>query len=108
MQNGIRAVVSTSFADIFKGNALKNGLLPVVVPADVHKQLLNSPGMRVAIDLAAQKLTLADGRSVEFPIDNFAKRCLLDGVDELGYMLQQESAIAAFEAKHPTLINTLS
>jgi 3-isopropylmalate/(R)-2-methylmalate dehydratase small subunit len=80
----------------------------VVLPADVHKQLIASPGMKVTIDLAAQKLTLADGRSVEFPIDPFAKRCMLDGVDELGYMLHQESAIAAFEAKHPTLINTLA
>src|SRR5580692_5693426 len=108
VQNGIRAVVSTSFADIFKGNALKNGLLPVVVPADVHKQLIHSNGMKVTIDLAGQKVTLADGRSVEFPIDGFAKRCMLDGVDELGYVLNQESAIAAFEAKHPTLINTLA
>ncbi len=108
VQNGIRAVVSTSFADIFKGNSLKNGLLPVVVPADVHKQLIASPGMKVTIDLAAQKLTLAEGRSVEFPIDSFAKRCLLDGVDELGYMLQQESAIAAFEARHPASIDTLA
>jgi 3-isopropylmalate/(R)-2-methylmalate dehydratase small subunit len=108
VQNGIRAVVSTSFADIFKGNALKNGLLPVVVPADVHKQLINSPGSRVTIDLSTQKLTLADGRSVDFPIDNFAKRCMLDGVDELGYMLQQEAAIAAFEAQHPASINTLA
>jgi 3-isopropylmalate/(R)-2-methylmalate dehydratase small subunit len=108
VQNGIRAVVSTSFADIFKGNAVKNGLLPVVVPADAHKQLINSPGMKVAIDLAAQTLTLADGSSVQFPIDSFAKRCMLDGVDELGYMLNQEAAIAAFEAKHPPLINTLA
>jgi 3-isopropylmalate/(R)-2-methylmalate dehydratase small subunit len=108
VQYGFRAVISTSFADIFKGNAVKNGLLPVVVPADVHKQLIASPGMKVTIDLAAQKLTLADGRSVEFPIDSFAKRCMLDGVDELGYMLQQEPAIAAFEAQHPSRINTLS
>jgi 3-isopropylmalate/(R)-2-methylmalate dehydratase small subunit len=108
VQYGFRAVVSTSFADIFKGNALKNGLLPVIVPADVHKQLIASPGMKVTIDLGAQKLTLADGRSVEFPIDSFAKRCLLDGVDELGYMLHQEPAIAAFEANHPARINTLA
>jgi len=108
VQNGIRAVVSTSFADIFKGNAVKNGLLPVVVPADAHKRLINSPGMKVAIDLAAQTLTLADGSSIQFPIDSFAKRCMLDGVDELGYMLNQEAAIAAFEAKHPPLINTLA
>jgi len=108
VQNGIRAVVSTSFADIFKGNAVKNGLLPVVVPADVHKVLIASPGMKVTVDLGAQKLTLADGRAVEFPIDSFAKRCMLDGVDELGYMLQQDAAIAAFETQHPTQINTLS
>jgi len=108
VQNGIRAVVSTSFADIFKGNAVKNGLLPVVVPAEVHKQLLNSPGMIVTIDLAAQTLTLAGAGAVQFPIDSFAKRCMLDGVDELGYMLHQESAIAAFETQHPTRINTLS
>lgn len=107
VQNGFRAVVSTSFADIFKGNALKNGLLPVIVPADVHKKLLNSPGMVVTVDLAAQKLSLADGTSVEFPIDSFAKRCLLDGVDELGYMLQQEPKIAAYEAAHPSAVNTL-
>ncbi len=107
VQNGFHAVISTSFADIFKGNALKNNLLPVIVPADIHKKLLNSPGMVVTIDLAAQRLTLADGASVEFPIDSFAKRCLLDGVDELGYMLHQEPKIAAFEAAHPSAINTL-
>jgi 3-isopropylmalate/(R)-2-methylmalate dehydratase small subunit len=107
VQNGFRAVVSTSFADIFKGNALKNGLLPVIVPADVHKQLLNSSGKTVIIDLAAQTLTLEGGQPVQFLIDSFAKRCLLDGVDELGYMLQQEAAIAAFEAAHPSAINTL-
>src|ERR1035438_8379585 len=108
VQNGIRAVVSTSFADIFKGNAVKNGLLPVVVPADFHKQLLNSPGAKVTIDLAGQKISVAGGPSAEFPVESFAKRCMLDGVDELGYMLNQDAAIAAFEAKHPTLINTLA
>jgi 3-isopropylmalate/(R)-2-methylmalate dehydratase small subunit len=108
VQYGFRAVISTSFADIFRGNAVKNGLLPVVVPVDVHKQLIASTGMKVTIDLAGQTLTLAGGRPVQFPIDSFAKRCMLDGVDELGYMLQQDSAIAAFEAKHPVSINTLS
>jgi 3-isopropylmalate/(R)-2-methylmalate dehydratase small subunit len=108
VQNGFRAVVSTSFADIFKGNAVKNGLLPVVVPAEFHKRLLNSPGARVTIDLAGQKISVAGGPSAEFPVDSFAKRCMLDGVDELGYMLNQDAAIAAFEAKHPTLINTLA
>ncbi|MBV8847485.1 MAG: 3-isopropylmalate dehydratase small subunit, partial [Bryobacterales bacterium] len=87
-QNGIRAVISTSFADIFKGNALKNGLLPVIVPPDAHSELLHSPGAVVKIDLRSQTLVLPDGRTVEFPIDGFAKHCLLEGVDELGYMLQ--------------------
>jgi len=96
-QFGFRAVVSTSFADIFKQNSLKNGLLPIVVPADLHAALIASPGSIVKIDLEAQTLTLADGRSVEFPIDPFAKRCLLEGVDELGYILQQSAAIDSYE-----------
>lgn len=107
-QNGIRAVISTSFADIFRGNSLKNGLLPVIVPADVHKELLNSPGAVLSVDLAAQKLILPDGRAVEFPIDQFSKTCLLEGVDELGYMMAQEGAIAAYEKAHPALVNTLA
>src|SRR5689334_15806382 len=74
-QYGFRAVVSTSFADIFKGNAVKNGLLPVTVPQDVHKWLLDNPDAVLRIDLAAQKLTLPEGRTVEFPVDNFAKHC---------------------------------
>ena len=98
-QFGFRAVVSTSFADIFRQNALKNGLLPIVVPADVHAALIASPGSIVKIDLEAQTLTLVDGRSVEFPIDPFAKRCLLDGVDELGYILQQSAAIDSYEQR---------
>jgi 3-isopropylmalate/(R)-2-methylmalate dehydratase small subunit len=99
-QFGFRAVVSTSFADIFKQNALKNGLLPIVVPADLHAALIASPGSIVKIDLEAQTLTLADGRSVKFPIDPFAKRCLLEGVDELGYILQQSAAIDSYEQSH--------
>ena len=106
-QYGFKAVISTSFADIFKNNSLKNGLLPIVVPADVHAKLLASPGMTVKVDLAKQSLTLADGSSVEFPIDQFAKRCLLDGVDELGYIMQQEPAILAFEAKRLGSIHTV-
>jgi len=105
-QNGFRAVISTSFADIFRGNALKNGLLPVIVPADFHAELLKNPGAVVEIDLASQTVKLAGGKSAEFPIDAFSKRCLLDGVDELGYMLQQEAAIAAYEAAHPAAVNT--
>jgi 3-isopropylmalate/(R)-2-methylmalate dehydratase small subunit len=107
VQNGIRAVISTSFADIFKGNALKNQLLPVVVPADAHAELLKSPWATVKIDLAAQTVALPSGRVVEFPIDAFSKTCLVEGVDELGYMLQQEPAIAAFEAKRIGSVNTL-
>jgi 3-isopropylmalate/(R)-2-methylmalate dehydratase small subunit len=98
-QFGFRAVISTSFADIFRQNSLKNGLLPIVVPAAIHSELLESSGAIVRVDLAAQTLTLADGRAVEFPIDAFSKHCLLKGVDELGYILQQEPAIAAFESK---------
>src|SRR5436305_10305239 len=70
-QFGFRAVISTSFADIFKGNSLKNGLLPVIVPADVHAELLKSPGAMVKIDLASQTLTMPSGRTVTFPIDSF-------------------------------------
>jgi 3-isopropylmalate/(R)-2-methylmalate dehydratase small subunit len=106
-QYGFKAVISTSFADIFNGNALKNGLLPVVVPPNVHKELLASDGARVKVDLAAQILTLPSGKEVHFPIDPFAKQCLLEGVDELGYMLKQESAIAAYEAKRVGSVNTL-
>ena len=99
IQFGFRAVISTSFADIFRQNSLKNGLLPIVVPLEVHALLLASPGAMVKVDLASQTLTLADGRAVEFPVDAFSKHCLLEGVDELGYILQQEAAIAAYESR---------
>ena len=111
-QFGFRAIISTSFADIFRGNSLKNSLLPIVVPADVHEALFatvaKNPDARVKIDLAAQKLTLPDGRSVEFPVDAFAKQCLLDGVDEMGYILKQAAPIAAFEAQREGSIDTLA
>jgi len=107
-QYGFRAVVSTSFADIFKGNALKNGLLPIVVPADIHGWLFEHPEAVLSVDLASQKLRLPDGRSVEFPVDGFSKHCLLEGIDELGFILQQQDAIATYEANHPAPINTLS
>src|SRR6266478_8246574 len=77
-QFGFRAVISTSFADIFKQNSLKNGLLPIVVPAAVHAKLAASPGATVKVDLATQSVTLADGTTVEFPIDAFSKHCLLE------------------------------
>jgi 3-isopropylmalate/(R)-2-methylmalate dehydratase small subunit len=111
-QFGFRAVISTSFADIFRQNALKNGLLPIVVPAAIHAALREAVARdadyTVTVDLAAQKLILADGTEVEFPIDPFAKYCLLEGVDELGYILQHEDTIRAFEAEHPSPINTLA
>ena len=108
VQYGFKAIVSTSFADIFKGNALKNGLLPIIIPADIHAELIKWSGMTLKIDLASQTVTLAGGRTVEFPIDPFAKHCLLEGVDELGYMIQQEPAIAAYEAKRAGSVNTLA
>lgn len=107
-QFGFKAVISTSFADIFKGNSLKNGLLPIVVPAHIHAALISSPGALVKIDLASQTLTMPDGTAVEFPIDGFSKHCLLEGVDELGYILKQDSAIADFETRRIGSINTLS
>jgi len=98
---GFRAVISTSFADIFRGNALKNGLLPVAVDARAHAALLarvtEDPNAQVTIDLASQSLTLPDGSSVSFPMDSFSKQCLLLGVDQLGYILQHEDEIAAYE-----------
>ena len=102
-QFGFRAVISTSFADIFKQNSLKNSLLPVVVPREIHAELFamleKDQKVEVTVDLAGRKLVLPDGRAVEFPVDEFARHCLLEGVDELGYILKQESAIAAFEAQ---------
>jgi 3-isopropylmalate/(R)-2-methylmalate dehydratase small subunit len=105
-QYGFRAVISTSFADIFKSNSLKNSLLPIVVPSDVHAELMKDAGAPVKVDLASQTVTLPSGRKVEFPVDSFAKHCLLEGIDELGYIQQQEPAIAAFEASHPAGIDT--
>jgi 3-isopropylmalate/(R)-2-methylmalate dehydratase small subunit len=105
-QYGFRAVISTSFADIFKGNSLKNSLLPIVVPHEAHAELLRDASGAVKVDLASQTLTLPSGRKVQFPVDEFAKHCLLEGIDELGYILKQEPAIAAFEAAHPAGIDT--
>ena len=93
---GFRAVISSSIADIFRGNALKNGLLAVIVDPVTHGVLLASPGSAVSIDLEACTLGFGDAR-VKFEIDPFARRCLLQGVDELGFLLAQEPAIAAFE-----------
>jgi len=111
-QFGFRAVISTSFADIFRNNALKNSLLPIAVPADVNQALFaaleKDAELRVKVDLAGQTLTLPDGQAVEFPVDPFSKQCLLEGVDEMGYILKQEPAVTAYEARREASINTLT
>jgi 3-isopropylmalate/(R)-2-methylmalate dehydratase small subunit len=96
---GFQAVIALSFADIFRGNALKNGLLPVAVEESVHARLLSAPGSAVTVDLEAQKLTLADGTGASFVIDPFARYCLLNGIDELQFLLGQEEAVAAYERR---------
>jgi 3-isopropylmalate/(R)-2-methylmalate dehydratase small subunit len=106
-QFGFRAVISTSFADIFKGNSLKNSLLPIVAPEDVAAELFAAgPDAVVKIDLPNQTLTTPSGRVVEFPVDGFSKHCLVNGVDELGYIQQQEASIAAFEAQRVGSVDT--
>ena len=107
---GFRAVISTFFADIFQNNALKNGLLPIVVPPDVHNRLQarlqSDPDAQLTIDLESQTLTLPDGGTVEFPIDPFAKHCLLNGLDQMGFLLAEKDAIEAFEAGHEQRVVT--
>ena len=98
---GFRAVVATSFADIFRNNALKNGLLPVQVNPQAHLSLLAllqaNPQAPLTVDLAGQALVLPGGETIAFPIDEFSKACLLNGVDELGYLLALDDEITAFE-----------
>ena len=98
---GFRAIVSTSFADIFRSNALKNSLLPVEVDKATHTELAQlveaGEGVTLTIDLPSQSIHLPGGRSVEFPIDAFSKKCLMDGVDQLGYLLSFADQIAVYE-----------
>ena len=112
MGYGFRAVVSTSFADIFRNNSLKLGLVPVIVDEETHWQIKSlveeEPDTEITIDLERQELILPDGRQVEFPIDNFSKACILKGVNQLGYLQSQTNAIAAYEASHPDRVNTLA
>ncbi len=100
---GFRAVISTSFADIFRNNALKNGLLPVIVDAETHQALFElaaeAPSTEITIDLESQTVTFPDGRTASFPIDPFNQTCLLNGVDELGYILQFENEITNYELR---------
>ncbi len=100
---GFRAVISTSFADIFRNNALKNGLLPIVVDKATHRDLFDLvaeiPDVELKIDVAAQTLTMPGGRTAHFPLDPFSKTCLLEGVDELGYLLAKQDAITNYELR---------
>jgi 3-isopropylmalate/(R)-2-methylmalate dehydratase small subunit len=97
---GFAAVISTEFADIFRTNSLKNGLLPIVIDEKTHAWLLANPNVEVNIDVASTTLTLPDGTQVKFPLEGFAKYCLLNGVDELGFLLAQNDAISKYEAAH--------
>jgi len=107
---GVRAILSTGFADIFRSNSLKNGLLPIAVPPDVHRRVRDiverDPDAELTVDLAEQGVLLPDGSTIDFDIDPFAKRMLLAGTDELGYLLSKEADIAAWEAAHPPRIET--
>jgi 3-isopropylmalate/(R)-2-methylmalate dehydratase small subunit len=95
---GIRAVVSTEIADIFRGNSLKNGLLPIVVDEATSAWLLEHPGADVDIDLESARLTLPTGASIGFPLEAFARHCLMNGVDELGYLQSRLADIERYEA----------
>ncbi len=96
---GFRAVVSSGIADIFCSNALKNGLLPIVVDPETHRWLLDNPGAEVLIDLETKRLTLPNGVSVAFPIEAFARHCLLNGLDELGYLQSKLAEIERYETR---------
>jgi len=97
LDHGFQAVISTRIADIFRGNALKNGLLPVVLDPPSHARLLAAPGAEVTVDLEAQTVSLPGGGTASFAVDAFSRYCLLNGVDELGFLLSQEKAIATYE-----------
>ena len=109
---GIRAILSTGFADIFRSNSLKNGVLPIEVTPDVHQRLWDlvehDPQAELTVDLAEEGVLLPDGSTIDFHIDAFAKRMLLAGTDELGYLLSKEDALAAWEAAHPPRVDTLA
>ena len=107
---GIRAVFSTGFADIFRGNALKNGVLPIVIDAATHARLFalleSDPDAELTLDLAEQGVLLPDGSTIDFDIDQFAKLMLMGGTDEIGYLVGRLPTIEAWEAKHPGRVDT--
>ena len=94
---GFKAVISTEIADIFRSNSLKNGLIPVIVDSDTHTWLLDNPGINVTIDIETATLTLPGERVIEFPIDGFARFCLLNGIDQLGFLQKHRDQISKFE-----------
>jgi 3-isopropylmalate/(R)-2-methylmalate dehydratase small subunit len=108
---GFKAIISTYFADIFRNNALKNGLLPIVVDEETYYQLVSmceeDPETTLTIDLESQQLVLPEGQQVTFPIDGFSKHCLLNGVDQMGFIMQQDPEIVTYEGDHPPRVNTL-
>ena len=109
---GVRAILSTSFADIFRSNSLKNGVLPIVVDPDTHARLFallaEDPDASLTIDLAEQGILLPDGSTIDFEIDPFSKRMILAGTDELGYLLAKDAEMEAWEQAHPPRIDTLA
>ncbi|MBI4421332.1 MAG: 3-isopropylmalate dehydratase small subunit [Gemmatimonadetes bacterium] len=104
---GFRAVVSSQFADIFRQNALGNGLLPVQVEEAVLRTLMRTTASSLTVDLAAQTLTLPDGSAVKFPVPAFARHCLLQGMDELDYLLRAQDHMTVHEDRHPPRVNTV-
>ncbi len=97
---GVRVVISTQIADIFKNNALKNGVLPIVVDEKTHSILMSDSQASLSIDLEHNELTLANGEVVSFDVEPFARLCMLQGVDQLGFLLNQKEAVQKYEAKH--------
>jgi 3-isopropylmalate/(R)-2-methylmalate dehydratase small subunit len=96
---GFRAIISTSFADIFQNNSLKNGLITIVVNLETHKWLLEHPATQLTVDLDNTQIYLENRKAISFPIDSFARYCLLNGVDQLSYLLNHDSEISAYENK---------
>ena len=97
---GFKAVISTAFADIFRNNSLKNRLVPILVDEPTHQWLLDNPGTEIGVDVGKRELQLPDGSVVAFPIDDFSRYCLMEGVDQLGYLLKQSDDISRFEQSH--------
>ena len=111
MAFGFRVIISTGFADIFRNNSLKNGLLPVIVDEDTHRQLQSlaeeDPSTRISIDLPNQRIVLPDGRQIGFPLDPFSKHCLVNGIDQLGYLREKLPAVENYENTHAPRVKTI-